>query len=413
MAGYVINRIPSSSRIFSDGVSSLWNASGTTLSGSATVYRFETEGSLNAAVSVGDKICFNRNAVTGIPISDTVATNGPEDDGDTFMVGFWIKSDKSISFTFNVSLLYPTIFGVATTVEQYTDTVSVTSGEWVLIQNETRVTDPDDLQNYPISFAITITTVNGGGDANIYISHPIIWAGYDFVTNPMLFNIYSKLPEFIRAQDLNNTPYPFTLARFIEMCILHQGEMQQVITDIFYSDIVLGKDESDTATLSTLTEPSISPRKFLFWMAQFTGTQLINPTTGVTPWDNLPATWQGIDNLDGVASSEDSSPWDKIQDSDPEPAGLDEFLTWQVATGYYGMNAGSTEALTESVKRVLQASKTVNVTKSSAWNINITTKISETPDSSLLAVGNSVSGIVELVEPSRPLGVIVTHELIS
>lgn len=413
MAGYVINKIPASSRIFSDGVSGLWNASGTTLSGSSFISRFTTEGSLNALVSTADKICFNKNATTGVPISDMVATNGTEDDGDTFMVGFWIKSDKSISFDFTVSLLYPTSFGVSTPVEEHTNTVSVTSGEWVLIQNETRVTDPDDLENYPLAFSITITEVNGGGNADIYISFPIIWAGFDFVTNPMLFNIYSKLPEFIRAQDLNNTPYPFTLARFLEMCILHQGEMQQIITDIFYSDIVLGKNELDTATLSTLTEPSIAPRKHLFWMAQFTGTQLINPTTGVTPWANLPATWTGIDLLDEEDSGADSASWDIIQDSDPEPAGLDEFLTWQVSTGYYGINAGSTEALKESVKRVLTNTKSIDIGKISPWTILVTTLISETPDSSLLNIGDSVSGVLELIEPSRPLGVIVTHELID
>ena len=413
MAGYVSNRIPLSSRVFYDGISSLWQASGATLAASTSVSRFANEGSLTTALSVGDIISFNRDISTGVPISQTVATDGINDDADTFMVGFWIKSDKAISFTYTVSLLYPTSFGISTTVEEHEQNISITSGEWVFVQHASRVTDPNDNYDYPISFSIDIGYVNGGGNAEVYLSFPIIWASLDFVNNPILLDIYSKLPEFIRSQDSIAEPFPFSLARFIEMCTLHQGEMQQIITDIMYADIAFGKDEEDPTTLSHLTEASVAPRAYLPWMAQFSGTQLINPTTGVTPWENLPPTWQGLDLLDGNDSAADATDWDIIQDSSIEPAGLDAFLKWQVSTGYYGINAGSTEAITESVKRVLSGTKSISVSTTTPWTINIETLLSETPDTGLLALGDTPENVVALIEPTRPLGFIIDHILVS
>jgi hypothetical protein len=417
MAGYVNNRIPENSRIFSNGASSLWNSS-TTLGTSALVSRFANEGSLTASLSSGDIISFNRDIYTELPISQTVATDGINDDGDTFMVGFWIKSNKAISFTYTVSLLYPTSTLSSTPVEQHEQDISITSGEWVFVEHESRVTDPNDAYNYPISFSITVTDITGGGNADIYISFPIIWASLDFINNPILLDIYSKLPEFVRNQDSVATPFPFTLARFIEMCILHQGEMQQILTDIMYTDIAFGKDDNDPTTLSQLTDPSVAPREYIFWMAQFAGTKLINPTTGVTPWGNLPSTWQGIDMLDDADSEFDSSAWNIIQDSNPEPVGLDAFLEWQVSTGFYGVNAGSLESIKESVRRVLTGDKYVFAFSGGAspgyqWTVFVQTRISETPDSALLSVNDSVPSILKLIEPARPLGVIITHQLVE
>jgi hypothetical protein len=415
MAGYVLNRIPLLARTFNEGVSTEWNATGTTVEGSAIVSRFGDEGSLAVQVSDNDVIYFNKNSSTGLAINNLISTNGTIEVGDSFSVGFWIKSDSALSFTFSVELLLPNQIGVSSPKQQKSENVSITSGEWSFVQLEKRITTPDDEHKYPISFNITILDVVDASTANINISHPIITASLDFVNNPMLLDVYQNLPEFYRNYDSLGTeaPYPWTLARFLEMCIIHQGEMRQILDDAIYSDISQGKNIADATTLSTLVDPLVAPRKNIFWLAQFSGTNIVNPTTGVTPWENLPATWQGIDDLDGIpVTGNDIAPWDVIQDSDPEPAGLDEFLRWQVQYGYYGVNAGSKEAITESVKRVLTETKEVTYTVPSAWNILIETKKSETPDSSLIAIGEPVLGILELMEYTRPLGCVIAHELI-
>jgi hypothetical protein len=415
MAGYVLNRIPLLGRTFNEGVSSLWNATGTTLSKSVLISRFDNEGSLVAEVSSDDVIYFNKNSSTNLAISNSVSSNATTEVGDSFAVGFWIKSDAALSLTFSVELLLPNQFGITLPKQKKSETFSITSGEWSFIQLENRVTVPDDEHQYPISFNIDFRDIFDASTANINVSHPLITASLDFVNNPMLLDFYRKIPEFYRNQDSLGTeaPYPWTLARFLEMCIIHQGEMLQIIDDSIYDDISDGKNPEDPTTLSTLVDPTVASRENIFWLAQFSGTKIINPTTGVTPWNNLPATWQGIDDLDGIpVTDNDIAPWDVIQDSDPEPAGLDEFLRWQVQYGYYGVNAGSKEAVIESVKRVLTGTKAITYSTPSAWNILIETKKTETPDSSLIPLGDPVLEVLELMEPSRPLGCLITHELI-
>jgi hypothetical protein len=415
MAGYVVNKIPLPDRTFAEEVSSLWQSTGATLVNSASVSRFDTEGSIASEITAGDIVAFNKNLSTSLAISNTVSTDKILDFDDTIVVGFWIKSDVPLVFNFNVQLLFP-VGALNTAVQsQKSESVSITSGEWTFVQLRDRVVVTSDAVNYPISFTVTFSTIVGGTTANINISHPIIYSSLLFVDNPALLDIYKKIPEFIRHQDSlgTNAPYPWSLARFLEMCIIHQGEITQILNDVIYSDISLGKDSSDATTLSTLVDPLVATRKHLFWLSQFSGTQIINPITGVTPWANLPGTWTGIDLLDGVdAPLDESSPWDVIQDSNTEPAGLDAFLRWQVQYGYYGVNAGSKNAIIESVKRVLSGTKQVTYSVTSPWNIMVKTKVTETPDTSLLDVGDSVSSIIDLIEYTRPLGCVVSHELI-
>lgn len=414
MAGYVVNKIPLADREFAQGISSVWQADGPTLTNSALISRFATEGSIAAEVAADDVIAFNKNISTGISIVDTINADKDADSDDAIVVGFWVKSDASFSFTLTVQLLFPSDLVTVTAFQEKSELFSVTSGEWTFIQLEDRVVVENDEYSYPISFTITVEEIFDTASANINIAHPVIYPSISFIDNPALLSIYKKLPEFIRNADSlgTNAPYPWSLARFLEMCIIHQGEMTQIFNDIIYSDISLGKDTSDLNTLSTLVDPLAATRKHIFWLAQFTGTQIVNPTTGVTPWENLPSTWQGIDDLDSVASTEDSAPWDVIQDSNPEPVGLDDFLRWQVQYGYYGINAGSRTAILESVKRVLTGTKEVTYSVPSAWNILIETNISETPDASLLSAGDPVPSILELVEYTRPLGCVIAHELI-
>ena len=414
MAGYVLNRIPLLARTFNEGISSVWTSTGTTLGKSSLVSRFDNEGSLTAEVSDDDIVFFNKDSATNLAISNLISTNGVKDNGDDVVVGFWIKSDAALSFIFSVDILMPSQFGITVAKQTKSQYVTISSGEWTFVQLEQRATVPDDEYNYPVAFSIDVQDILDATTANINISHPIFNCSLDFIENPMLLDIYKKLPEFYRNFDSLGTesPYPWTLARFIEMCIIHQGEMRQILDDSIYSDISQGKDIADVTTLSTLVEPTVAPRKNIFWLAQFSGTKIVNPTTGVTPWSNLPETWEGIDGLDTVPSSQDSSPWDVIQDSDPEPAGLDEFLRWQVQYGYYGVNAGSKEAIIQSVKRVLTETKEVTYTTPSAWNILVQTKKTETPDSSLIDLGDPVLEILELMEYTRPLGCVITHELI-
>jgi hypothetical protein len=92
------------------------------------------------------------------------------------------------------------------------------------------------------------------------------------------------------------------------------------------------------------------------------------------------------------------------------PAGLDAFARWQVETGYYGHNAGTVTAMVSAIQRNLTGSKNVDYTVS-ANQIDFTTSQEETFGTVPEDVGSSNSIILSLIEPARPLGMIVTHTL--
>jgi hypothetical protein len=92
------------------------------------------------------------------------------------------------------------------------------------------------------------------------------------------------------------------------------------------------------------------------------------------------------------------------------PAGIDSFARWQVETGYYGHNAGTVQSMVSAAQRNLTGTKEINYTMSSN-SVAFTTKQSETFGSVVGDIGSSNSVILSLIEPARPLGMLVTHTM--
>jgi hypothetical protein len=413
MAGYSINRIPAEQRVFIPSIPSLWGFSGDSFNlTSSTIEKYEKEGSLSVLMQEGQSVFYNTNkfAINGI---SNITSASLADVDDTITAFVWIKSNVPIVVDFSVHVLYPAGVPAPSSAASASKSISVTSGEWTLLRLYDLPTVPDDNYNYPLGLKIELEDCGESPSAQVNISHPVVYGSLDFINNPAIIDIMSRFPEFIRDQDANAEPLPYQFIRFMEMATIHSGEIQSLLNNFIYQDISEGKNLGDPTTLSTLVEPTVAPKDYLFWLSQFSGTQIINPKTGFTPWANLPETWQGIDDIDGDDDPEDAAPWRAIQEYNTEPAGLEEFLRWQVSTAYYGMKAGTKEAIISSVKRVLLGTKTVTyeVIEPFNWTIKITTLKDETPDAALLDVGDSVLKILELIEPARPLGLRVLHEL--
>lgn len=415
MAGYVTNRVCEPSRYFVNGVPATWNSDDTTLSNSALIERYPGFGSLVATVTDDDLIVFNRDLTTNLPISPTCNTL-IDDEGDGIIAFFWLRTDTRLTVNLKCNLIYPVSVGaeyIASTSETSTD-ISVESAGWTLISIPQPVEIVDSSYEYAISFDIEFTNIDGGL-ANIHISAPAAYAFFDFVNNPALLDLYRLLPEWIRVQDTQTTLGNWQLARFLEILIIHQGEITGLVDDIAYIDISQGKDETNPLSLSTLVEPSVVNRDYILWLAQFTGTRIVNPTTGYTPWNNIPEDWEGIDQIDDDdPEDEESVAWGSLEDFNIEPAGLDEFLRWQVGNGFYGYAAGTRNAIQKSVERVLTGTQSIGYSITTPpWVITVQTLASETPDSSGVTIGDSMPEILELMEPSRPLGVQIIHELVT
>lgn len=116
--------------------------------------------------------------------------------------------------------------------------------------------------------------------------------------------------------------------------------------------------------------------------------------------------------IDLVNSASDAVDWQDLQDYLPEIFGLDEYYRWQISTAYHGYAAGTIGALEGAVKRVLTGTKYVNLIFS-GFTCTYQTKKSETPGSQLIALGQPVPEIVDIIEATRPAGVVINHVLVA
>ena len=294
---------------------------------------------------------------------------------------------------------------------------NVTSGEWYLIRTQPLTVPTTANQTYRISLNLSFTS---SSNATVFVHYPTVYPQLAIIENNFVSDCYQFMPQLFRDND-TETPLPsYPLLRLMEIGMATHGVVFDLATGFHYLDDEGGKDSADPETLSLLADPARTPRDYMFWLSQFTGTRLLNPNAGSTPWANIPNTWQGVDEidtpnvLDGEGNDNDAVAWGSLQGFAPEVAGLDDFFEWQVSTGYYGYAAGSLKAVREAAKRVLTDTKTCTITNNysgSPWRILVQTKVSETPDAT--SAGQSLDSMLDLMAPARPLGVIIAHQLIN
>lgn len=102
--------------------------------------------------------------------------------------------------------------------------------------------------------------------------------------------------------------------------------------------------------------------------------------------------------------------WEEIEAYDPSLGGLEDYLRWQVKYAYNGINAGTRQALVDSVSRELTGDKVVTVTYrylDDPWQVLVRTKTSETPGGS---TGSSSLVIENYIRKVKPAGYKVIHE---
>lgn len=412
MAGYSVNRILYDDTIFTSGtLSPLWTSDGT-LSSTNTYEKHSSEGSLVATVEENQTVYYNYDPLTSNPRSNLISTNVRDrnDYVDSFM---WVRADTAMSVSLKTRLSYVNIAGIEVEVDSSPTYVALTSGEWYLIRSE-GVIVPDDGVDFGISLFIDAFDFESGETEEIfYISHPVIYCRLDFMDNPGVYDIFNRLPLYIKESDMNMSNPTYPLFRFLEIACVQHGDVAKMFEDFIYADISAGYNESRLDTKSVLVNADAVLRYFMPWLAQFVGTRLVNPTVSSTPWGQLPATWQGIDEIDAPAlDGDDSVEWAELMEFNPEIVGLEEYLRWQLKYKFFGTKSGSKEAVTGVLNRIITGTKTVNISEGS-FTVNIETKISETPFTTGHIVGDSVPEVLELLEHTRPAGIKFTHQLIS
>jgi hypothetical protein len=426
--GVTYNYIDESERLFLEdsylqsSLATLWTSNGT-LSADPVVYQDSDFGSLYLTPSsLENYVKFNywANPATDIPSQFAVS---PSIDADDFIESFvWFRPSVNCTIYVKTVLTKVTFDSTSQQYELSTNPADVITGSegehiitlgvldserWHLLRSvPTRLPDTG---NYSVSLQMRVvfsTTTN----AHLNISRPTIHSSYGVFRNRFMQFVGEYMPEIFIAQDTadfgTNEP-TFPMMRFIDSITTDANDLQVKSEAFTYIDLATGFDPAESETFSTLVDPNYCDGATLLWLAQFRGRQILvtyQPSTEGASWVRftLDDAVSGVLDDIGVLGSNASDIG--------LPGGIEAYARWQVETGYYGHNAGTIEAMVSAIQRLLTGAGVVNYTVS-ANAIHFTTSWTETYGSVIGDIGSPSALLLQIVEPARPLGMIVTHEL--
>lgn len=223
-------------------------------------------------------------------------------------------------------------------------------------------------------------------------------------------NIIPNLPEALFDGFAESNPSA-AITRFADVMYSGLDVAAKALRDYRFFTIEDGRDENDDATLSNLVWPSNTDFVEARWLAQFAGTHPISKLSSVLdPSDPFILDSSQLNGDDTLRFSSTST-------LDPPEATIDvvtEFLQWQAEYGYYGINAGTTKAIEEAVKRVMVGAKEVTITlqNEGPFTMLVETPWEQTYGGASELVGQSSVIAKEAISYAKPIGVKVTHKLI-
>lgn len=306
----------------------------------------------------------------------------------------WVWTESSVEVEIYLTTQTASASAVATTSE------FTKAQQWTLISV---VSDPiSDSETTSASVRADFKELGAGNAA--FVSIPALVSPDAIRYNVASRETWIRLPEYIRNADINAEDPNLPLLRFTEVLTSIADEVDQTWDEYRY---VPPEDNFGDALPSGLADPSIASESVLRWLAPLMGTQLINPFSGFTPWENLAA---GADvNLDGTVTwdefedaldtdNDDEATWAEIENFNPSITGLDTFERWQITTAAYGLRGGTRASIESAAQQVLTGTKTVNVTP----------RFCGDPFSILVEVNNDeatdIGKVEEYIHPAVPAG---------
>ena len=422
--GVIKNYIPENERtflettVFAAGIDDLWTSNGV-LSLNTTTYLDATRGSLQLTPSSSENfIKYNYYSTTSSTPSQYAITR--EEDGNDYVESFiWVRATKNCS-VFLKTVLSEVELNSNTAQFEFIDpfeqvigtegSISVVIGgsdepKWQILR-AVGVEVPDDgLWSIQLHMRVVFDDLTG---ASINIARPTAHQGYRVFDNSFLSDTLEYIPQIFLENDIGNyetNQVTFPLSRFLDVITTTLDDLTDSVKGFTYIDISEGRDDSNLVSLSKFIDPRVCDSSFLFWLAQFRGRPILityQPSTEGVGWQIFTLNSSLLSGNDVLAN--DATNLGGL------PAGIDSFARWQVETGYYGHNAGTVDAIVAATQRNLTGSKTVNYSYG-VNTINITTAQSETFGTVVEDVGTSNVVILTLIEPTRPLGMLVTHTM--
>jgi hypothetical protein len=297
-----------------------------------------------------------------------------------------IPSDTEINGSlaqFHSQIFCTTPLTVLAEIENVTQTTSasyqqtLTSGRWNAVWSPTIEVGSIDTTTDDIEFGINLTITDTTGSV-FYLTLPHIINEYGALKNTFVYNLRKYIPTFIWDKDkIQEYPnYPMTKFFHALTCFAHFSTRLYAKYFEYLNGQISVRDSTETYRYSELLNPQYVDEEYTPWLTQFNGTPIYKsiPTTNAT---------EAISNQS-------------------------ESIEWQLVNGYFGRNAGTSEAIRECAKQVLTGSKVCYlVPGGSFFQINIYTIISETPG--VTSEGDESPEVLAITEKTRPMGFVITH----
>ena len=428
----VRNFIDESERLFKESAVfaaylDLWRSTGVTIEPNTTVYQDADFGSLEAHSSASGSIFFNDWETPATDVPSQYAISGVNDLNDEIVSFAWVRVTENCTIRMRNIRTRVTYNALTQTYMLSTNPAHRVVGEWGVLNSLIGDNDsetwqllrakmlaiPDDGTNPRYAFGFEIQIQFESTVGVVYISRPTITALLDVTENSFMLGSIGLVPDVFLGQDFidpTTNAVQLPLVRLLDVMTTKAGEIQDAIYSYEYKNSSTGFDPNILETNSYLITPDLIDRlDQLKWLAQFRGRELLvtyEPSTEGEEWQDFVLDTSTLNGSSVLAVS--------AINVGGISGGVEAFFRWQVQTGYYGHNAGTTTAMLEAIKLLLGGTKTVTYTVG-ANEITFYTKIGETLNSDTLglSIGDPNPLVLAILEPTRPLGLIISHELVA
>lgn len=423
----IVNYVDTNERVFLETASfvannsSLWTSNGV-VSVDASIFQDALFGSLKLVPSAAENfIKFNYWSLPASEIPSQFSITKPIHQNTHVESFLWVRPTVNCT-VYLKTVLTEVYYDTANSQNEFVDpVVSIVGNEgfrviavggteqpvFNLLRSVPVLIPNNGIWSVSLQFRVVFETLN---NASLNISRPTSYSSERIFTNNFLQQSFNFFPEvFLESDVADNTKNEptYAMTRLIDVATSISDEIFDEVFRFEFRDKSEGFNINDTSTFSTFINPEVCDSSYLPWLSQFRGRPILityEPSTNSVPWQIFviedPNSLLDGNNVLG----NDATNFGGL------PQGVVAFARWQVETGYYGHNAGSIEAMVGAIQRNLTGSKVVNFTRSTN-QINFTTSQAETFGTVAGDVGSSNASILSLIQPAKPLGMLVTHTL--
>ncbi len=233
----------------------------------------------------------------------------------------------------------------------------------------------------PSEFSVSIS-VTGHSGSKMYLTLPVLVNDGGFYNNPFVQNARRNLPSFMWDMDKEQSYPQYPYFKMIHALTYYAGIASQMSSNFYrfsQSEISAQFGNSTPWASSILVDADYVNSEYQTWLAQFIGAKLVKSIT--------------YSGNELVADS-------------------DEFARWQLNNAYFGREAGTREALTNTVKQILTGNKVVYIFPGgTSFTVNVYTLTDETPG--VTNPGDTSQEVLAFAELTRPLGFALNHEVFT